>query len=68
MLPAQRRNPEIMGGNRFANLLQLQSDLCVVIRRLPVDVEQGHRRNPFPELFLVLPAMPRLGNPEPVLP
>jgi hypothetical protein len=68
MLPAQGSNPEIIGGNRFSDLLQLQSDLCIVRRRLPIDIEHGHGRNPFPKPFLMLIAMPGLGNPEPILP
>jgi hypothetical protein len=39
MLPAERRNPQVIGGNRLSGLSQLSIDSRVVMSSLPGDIQ-----------------------------
>jgi hypothetical protein len=67
MLAAQGCNPNIIRWNGFADLLEFQPDLGVLVRSLPVNIEHGYGVNPFSKPFLVRLMLPRLGNPKPIL-
>ncbi len=66
MLAAERRDPEIISGDGFALLFQFQTDCCVRVSSLLVDVQHKHGSNPFAEPTLVSESMAGLGDSKPV--
>jgi hypothetical protein len=66
MLAAERRDPQIVGGNGPTLLLEFKPNHRIGVGGLVVDVEHTDGRNPFPEPVFVTCPVPGLGDPKTV--
>jgi hypothetical protein len=68
MLPAEGRNPEVIGGNSLPDLSQLDVDSCVVMRGLLGNVQHDAIADQTVQPPSIPGSVPRLRNPVPIFP
>ena len=66
MLPAEGRNPQVIGRNGPTYFFQLQSDRSVVLRGFLLDLQHRHRGDPIPKPALVTGPVPGLRDSKPI--
>ena len=62
MLPAERRNPEVIGRNRLSGLSQLNIDSRIVMGSLLGDIQHGAVGDQAVQPASIPSSVPRLGD------
>jgi hypothetical protein len=68
MLPAEGRNPKVIGGNRLPGLPQLDVDSCVVMRSFFGNVQHDAIADQTVQPPSIPGTVPRLRDPVPIFP